>query len=68
MDYKKIILEIIRDNQSLGVHKIDRLFHMNVDFSISWIPIMKKLEEEGLIEKNEYKITQKGLDYLNQHP
>ncbi len=67
MNYKAIILKIIKENQPLGIHKMDRLFHNTVEFSISWISIMKELRKENLIENEGYKITQQGLDYLAEH-
>ena len=67
MKNKILLLKIIKDNQSLGIHKIDRLFHDVVDFSVSWLPIMNELREEKLIEETGYKINQKGLEYLSKH-
>lgn len=64
MENKIILLKIIRDNQTLGIHKIDRLFHEVVDFSISWVPIMKELRKEELIGDTGYEITKKGFEYL----
>lgn len=64
MENKIILLKIIRDNQTLGIHKIDRLFYDVVDFSTSWVTIMKELRQEELIEDAGYKITKKGLEYL----
>jgi len=66
MDYKVVILKIIKENQQLGIHKMDRLFHDVVNFSVSWVPIMQELREEKLIEENGYKITSKGLQYLEK--
>lgn len=64
MKNKIIILEIIRDNQPLGIHKFDRLFYDKVDFSISWLPLMNELRDDGLIQETGYEITEKGLDYI----
>ncbi|WP_333662942.1 hypothetical protein [Chishuiella changwenlii] len=67
MNYKIIILQIIKNNKELGLHKFDRLFHEKIEFSISWLPIMSELRNDGLIENNDYKITPKGLEYLSEH-
>ncbi|WP_133532389.1 hypothetical protein [Flavobacterium dankookense] len=67
MNYKIIILKIFKENQTLGVHKLDRLFHDVVDFSISWVPILQEMREENLVKKNGYEITKKGIEYLQKN-
>ena len=67
MNNKAIILKIIKDNQPIGIHKLDRLFHEFVEFSISWVPILQELREESLVEESGYKITTKGLEYLKKN-
>lgn len=64
MDFKKIILEIIKDNYPIGRDKFDRLYYSKVDYNNSWVPIVEELRHDGLLEKKELKITKKGIDYL----
>ena len=67
MDYKKLILQIIRDNQPLGMPTLDRLFHDKVDVGISCVPVVIELENEGLILTNQCKLTKKGEEYLKKY-
>lgn len=68
MDYRIIILKIVKENQPLGIHKFDMLFYNKVDFSVPWAPIVEELKSEGMLQAGYgYFITEKGEKYLNDN-
>lgn len=66
MDFKKIILEILKNNYPIGRDKFDRLYYSKVDYNNNWVPIIEELRRDGLIEKKELKVTLMGIDYLEK--
>lgn len=67
MNTKKTILEIIKENPEIGRSKFDRTYYSMISYEKNWVPIVKELREDGLIEEDVLKITQKGLKYLSEN-
>lgn len=61
MNYRKYILEILRDHQPMTIHKFDRLFYENNSRLISWLTTVKELVHEQLIKEEPLRITSKGV-------
>ncbi len=64
MNYKKQILEILRDHQPMTIHKFDRLFYENNTRLVSWLATVKELTHEQLIKEEPLRITSKGINEL----
>ena len=64
MNYKKQILEILRDHQPMTIHKFDRLFYKNNHQLVSWLAVVKELIHEQLIKEEPLRITSKGRNVL----
>lgn len=67
MNLTKIVLEIIKNNPEIGRAKFDRIYYSKVEYDNNWVPIIKDLKSRGYIESDILKITQKGIEYLQQH-
>jgi len=65
MNYKKYILEILRDHQPMTLHKFDRLFYHNTSKTLSWLATVKEMIHEQLIKEEPLRITSKGIHALN---
>lgn len=66
MNLNKFILEIINENPEIGRAKFDRIYYSQVSYEENWVPLVKKLREDGLIEDTILKITKKGIEYLSK--
>jgi predicted transcriptional regulator len=64
MNYKKQILEILRDPQPMTIHKFDRLFYENNTRLISWLTTVKELINDQLVKEEPLRITSKGIHAL----
>ena len=64
MNYKKQILEILRDHQPMTIHKFDRLFYENNTRLISWLATVKELVSDQMIKEEPLRITSKGIHEL----
>ena len=61
MNYKKQILEILRDHQPMTIHKFDRLFYENNTRLVSWLTTVKELIHDQLVKEEPLRITSKGI-------
>ena len=61
MNYKKQILEILRDHQPMTISKFDRLFYEKNDRLTSWLTTVEELAHEQLIKEEPLRITAKGI-------
>jgi len=66
MNYKKQILEILRDHQPMTIHKFDRLFYENNTRLVSWLATVKELVHDQWIKEEPLRITNKGIQELNK--
>ena len=64
MNYKKQILEILRDHQPMTLHKFDQLFYEDNTRLVSWLATVKELANEELIKEDPLRITSKGAREL----
>ena len=64
MNYKKYILEILRDHQPMTIHKFDRLFYQQNSKLASWLSTVKEMLHEQLIKEEPLRITSKGIHEL----
>jgi hypothetical protein len=64
MNYKKYILEILRDHQPMTLHKFDRLFYQKSSRTLSWLATVKEMIHEQLIKEEPLRITSKGIHAL----
>jgi predicted transcriptional regulator len=64
MNYKKQILEILRDHQPMTIHKFDRLFYENNTRLVSWLTTVKELIHDQWIKEEPLRITNKGMHAL----
>ncbi len=61
MNYRKYILELLRDHQPMTIQKFDRLFHKQNTRTLSWLTTVKELTHEQLIKEEPLRITSKGI-------
>lgn len=66
MNYRKYILEILRDHQPMTIHKFDRLFYKSTPRTLSWLVTVKELLHEQLIKEEPLRITSKGIQELKK--
>ena len=64
MNYRKYILELLRDHQPMTIHKFDRLFYKQNTRTLSWLTTVKELTNEQLIKEEPLRITSKGINEL----
>jgi predicted transcriptional regulator len=66
MNYKKYILEILRDHQPMTLHQFDRLFYENNTRLVSWLSTVKELIHDQMIKEEPLRITSKGIHELEK--
>ena len=61
MNYRKYILELLRDHQPMTIQKFDCLFYQQNTRTLSWLATVQELSHEQLIKEEPLRITSKGI-------